>query len=100
MHSGDVQESHWRHPWLTRPITPVVVGETMRRLLIAAPAALACSAAHAEFAANTPGQWMDVRNRIAVGELLDSSEPVARLNYAKPSALREPEARRGRPKEL
>jgi hypothetical protein len=55
----------------------------MRRLLIAALAALACSAAHAEFAANTPGQWMDVRNRIAMGDLLDSSEPVARLNYAK-----------------
>jgi len=59
----------------------------MRRLLIAVLAALACSAAHAEFAANTPGQWMDVRNRIAMGDLLDSSEPVARLNYAKAVCL-------------
>lgn len=55
----------------------------MRRLVIASIAALACSAAHAEVAANTPGQWINVRNRIALGDLADSSEPIARLEYAK-----------------
>jgi hypothetical protein len=51
--------------------------------MIASIAALACSAAHAESAANTPGQWMDARNRMALSDLPESSEPIARLNYAK-----------------
>jgi hypothetical protein len=75
--------------WLSRPNSlgdrALCDGETMmRRLLIGSIAATERLAAHAQFVAvNTPGQWMDVRNRIALSDLPDSSEPIARLNYAK-----------------
>ena len=56
----------------------------MKRTLLVAATALALSApavprAHAE----PTGQWMDTRHQIALGDLPDSSELVARLGYAK-----------------
>ena len=52
----------------------------MKKLLLAAVAMLACAEARAD---GPPGQWMDVRNRIALGAMPEDSEPVARFLYAK-----------------
>ena len=56
----------------------------MKLTLLVAATALALSApavpsAHAE----PTGQWMDTHHHIALGDLPDSSELVARLEYAK-----------------
>ena len=52
----------------------------MKKLLLAAVALLACAEARAD---GPLGQWMDVRNRIALGAMPEDSEPIARLLYAK-----------------
>ena len=64
-------------------ITLAVATVSALALMVAAPVG-----AHAEYAANASGNWMDVRHHLALGDLPDSSEPVARLNYAK-AACRE-----------
>jgi hypothetical protein len=52
----------------------------VKKLLLATVAMLACAEARAD---GPPGQWMDVRNRIALGAMPEDSEPIARLLYAK-----------------
>jgi hypothetical protein len=51
----------------------------MKRFVVAAVAALASSAALAA----PPGQWMDTRSQMALGNLPDSDPETSRLNYAK-----------------
>jgi hypothetical protein len=51
----------------------------MKPFIIAAVAALAASSALAA----PPGQWMDTRSQMALGNLPDSDPEVSRLNYAK-----------------
>jgi hypothetical protein len=51
--------------------------------IIALAAAFASITAATAHAADRAGQWMDVRNYLALGNIADSSEPMARLDYAK-----------------
>jgi hypothetical protein len=57
-------------------------------LAVATVSALAFMAAapvgaHAEFALNTPGQWLDIKHHVALGSLPDGNEYAARAEYAK-----------------
>jgi hypothetical protein len=67
-----------------QPQTSQSEWKTLMKLRSIIAAALFAGVSAPAFAYDQPaGQWMDVRNHIALGALPDNSESVARLNYAK-----------------